>query len=1032
MTRKMSILANALMLGGSVLLLSAASAQNTTGAAQGPCDIYAAAGTPCVTAHSSVRALRAAYRGPLYQVKRESDGRTLDIGILPASRTADAAAQDRFCVNTLCYITRIYDQSGKGNHLYQAPPGPLYPGPDKGAFDASPIADMAPITIAGGRKAYGVYIMPGMGFRNNNARDLPINDEPAGIHAVVDGKHYSNGCCFNYGNASTNGLAVGTGTMESVYFGTSSGWGSGSGTGPWIMSDMEAGLFSGYNARVNEANPTIDWRFVTGMFGGGGRNYWELRGGNAQEGPMKTFYAGVRPGSKENDSYFPMHKKGAIQMGNGGDNGNGSAGTFYEGVMTAGHPTEAAFDAVQANIVAARYGVERLALSRLTSFTPGAVKEVTATFTNTTGAVLNGLRLAVALPSGWSARAQGAADFASVAPGQSVRAAFLVTAPQGLGAGFATLRATWNGGADTMQQRVRSAPPVKINEVRFASGGNATNQFVELYNASKLPVDISRWTLVNTQTFFAPLPLATIPAGTTLAPNAYYLLGLASSGLAAPAAQGAATLNVRSTNGFAAGQQVTIGGETRTIKSVGTAATVPTTIFIPVSTGPWLTVAAGATNIPVANATGFVVGQKMGIDAGGRHEIVTVTAVGKAGVQTTTATATKAGETVIRVVNAGNITVGDTLNVGTGQRLDMVKVVAIGATAGDGTPVTLAAPLKHDNIQGVDVAGPGTGISFTPALKFAHTSGDAVQALGSGITLDRGLSRAQAHNTPIVNAAVKTDGYQGPAPQQWFGGNLSIRGGAISLHDPSGRVLVDGIVYGSQQGNSSASGAVTRPDIATLEGVQHQGGCIAVIPGAGSGPSAPATALAASAPGAPDRSIGRFPDGADADSLCTDFVVQPATTVPQGSAAGATIIKVAAVAGFAPGQVVSIGAEGAQENATIAAVGTPGSTVASAAVEAGATVIPVAGAMGFTAGQAITVGNGANAEGAVIALTQGGRGGARITVAKPLSRGHASGTLVSGSGITLTAPLSRTHAAGAPVGAEAPTPGAANRYTRAR
>ena len=185
------------------------------------------------------------------------------------------------------------------------------------AFDTQPIADMAPITIGGGHKAYGVYIMPGMGFRNNNARDLPIDDEPAGIHAVVDGDHYSNGCCFNYGNASTNGLAVGTGTMESVYFGTSTGWGSGSGTGPWIMSDMEAGLFSGYNARVNEANPTITWRFVTGVFGGGGRNFWELKGGNAQQGGLQTFYAGVRPGSRENSAYYPMHKKGAIQMGNG-------------------------------------------------------------------------------------------------------------------------------------------------------------------------------------------------------------------------------------------------------------------------------------------------------------------------------------------------------------------------------------------------------------------------------------------------------------------------------------------------------------------------------------------------------------------------------------------------------------------------------------------------------------------------------------------------------------------------------------------
>jgi hypothetical protein len=62
---------------------------------QGPCDIYAAAGTPCVTAHSTVRSLSSRYGGPLYQVKR-ADGRLLDIGVI-AGGFADAAAQDRFC-----------------------------------------------------------------------------------------------------------------------------------------------------------------------------------------------------------------------------------------------------------------------------------------------------------------------------------------------------------------------------------------------------------------------------------------------------------------------------------------------------------------------------------------------------------------------------------------------------------------------------------------------------------------------------------------------------------------------------------------------------------------------------------------------------------------------------------------------------------------------------------------------------------------------------------------------------------------------
>ncbi len=36
--------------------------------------------------------------------------------------------------------------------------------------------------------------------------------------------------------------------------------------------------------------------------------------------------------------YNPMHKQGAIILGIGGDNSKGSAGTFYEGVMTSGYP----------------------------------------------------------------------------------------------------------------------------------------------------------------------------------------------------------------------------------------------------------------------------------------------------------------------------------------------------------------------------------------------------------------------------------------------------------------------------------------------------------------------------------------------------------------------------------------------------------------------------------------------------------------------------------------------------------------------
>src|SRR4051812_28328104 len=275
-------------------------------APQGPCDIYAAAGTPCVAAHSTTRALYAAYAGPLYQVTRHSDGASLDVGVVPAAGGyANAAAQDAFCADTFCVISRIYDQSGKTTHLYQAPAGPRFPGPAKGGFDTQPIADMAPVAIAG-HKVYGVYIMSGMGFRNNDATGLAIDDEPEGIYYVIDGTHYDSGCCFDYGNGSTNGRAVGTGTMETTYFGTATAWGRGAGSGPWIMSDMEAGLFSGYDAKVNAGDPTVDsWRFVTPRGKGGGGEKRGVGGGHTPAGGAGGVFKSGSPGAPGEKAPLP-------------------------------------------------------------------------------------------------------------------------------------------------------------------------------------------------------------------------------------------------------------------------------------------------------------------------------------------------------------------------------------------------------------------------------------------------------------------------------------------------------------------------------------------------------------------------------------------------------------------------------------------------------------------------------------------------------------------------------------------------------
>ena len=168
-------------------------------------------------------------------------------------------------------------------------------------------------------------------------------------YAVLHGRHFNDRCCFDYGNAEVDALDHGAGTMEAVYWGNVTGWGRGAGAGPWVMADLEDGLWAG-DEQVNPDNTPIDADFVTAMCKGrpGG---FVLKGGDAQSGPLRTLYDGGRP-----DGYDPMQKQGAIILGIGGDNSNWAVGTFFEGAMASGFASDATDDAIQANIVAAGYG----------------------------------------------------------------------------------------------------------------------------------------------------------------------------------------------------------------------------------------------------------------------------------------------------------------------------------------------------------------------------------------------------------------------------------------------------------------------------------------------------------------------------------------------------------------------------------------------------------------------------------------------------------------------------------------------------
>ena len=296
-----------------------------------------------MAAHSTTRALYAAYSGPLYQVRRSSDNATTNISPLSAGGVANAATQDSFCSGTSCVITEIFDQSGNGNNLTDAPGGGAAGGPD-GLANAT----AAQVTV-GGHKAYGVFIAPGDGYRDDNTRNIVTGNNSESEYAIFDGTHFNGGCCFDYGNAETNNNDDGAGTMEAIYFGNIKVWGFGSGNGPWIMADMENGLFSGTAVHLNSNDPTTNFRFTTAMIEGG-QNQWAILGGNAQSGGLATDFSGVRP-----SGYNPMKKQGAIILGIGGDNSKGADGTFYEGVMTNGYASASTEAAVQANIVAAGY-----------------------------------------------------------------------------------------------------------------------------------------------------------------------------------------------------------------------------------------------------------------------------------------------------------------------------------------------------------------------------------------------------------------------------------------------------------------------------------------------------------------------------------------------------------------------------------------------------------------------------------------------------------------------------------------------------
>jgi len=1104
--RFLAILALAFTLPVATLMLismSVAEHSTTSARPEGPCDIYAAAGNPCVGAHSSTRALYASYNGPLYQVMRQSDGKTLDIGVFQPGEGdpggyADAAAQDAFCANTYCWITTLYDQSGKGNHLVQAPRGG-FGGPAMGGFNNLPLADAAPVTIMG-HKVYGIFIAPGMGLRWNDVKGTAVDDQAEGQYWVINGHHYNNGCCYDYGNAETDSRDDGDGTMETTYYGNANYWYRGKDAGPWIMTDQENNLVGCVNESPDDKYcvdlESVTWRFVMAT-ADGEPHHWRSMGGDAQQGDLKVMFDGPRI-KNDRSSYDPMRKQGAILLGNGGDNSNGSQGTFYEGAMTAPgtFPTQETNQKIQANIVAAEYDVQRVSVAPanaaetspgLQTFSPLTSQNTTVTFTNTTGAPLNDLILSIDLPKGWKSLVLNSKETSKnftevVAPGASVNATFTVTSGAEAFNGDIVGKASWTNKNKKIQseisvEKVRNVNPVKINEFRISDGSinNSTNSFIELYNAGESEVDISNWTLTHHQTQIPVFSSVKISDGTRLAAHSFYLFGLSTSGLAVPAKKGESTIYVRSTTGMSEGDMIEIGTgsvvEKRKIVSITnppvpaeqpanpfrrrSSPGTPTTVWQPLPDGPVITIPTGSNNIPVTSIDGFELGQKMAIGYGAtyptiakaieKYEVVTITKIGKPGTQAWLSMDAKPGDTNIKVSSVENISVGDKIRLdieSEGHGIETVTVKNVGTKSvrstfdsplkeneDSGTGLELEAPLKFAHSSNMPFSVRGTGISFEPATAFDHSSNEPVLPLCFSIVLDQALTGNHDIDAVVNDPKVTTAGYQGTnVPDRWFGGPaLSSSAGNMMLRDAVGNV-VDGLNYGglvdpwAAEGYQAKSGA-------------GENGCFVPSPVAGRGFRwwLPQTNSL------PNKSAGRYPDGSDTDSNCSDFRIQNTTTQVTSSKAGSNNIKVSSVADFSIGQKIIIGAGESTETAIIAAIGTPGGTSVGTATKAGTTAIPVGSLEGFSTGQTVIIDDDANGESAVISSFVAGRrrfGGPgtgpidTIKVTLPLVKAHDVGVQVSGSGITFAAPLTKPHNNGTPIASNIPTPGEPNQYIR--
>ncbi|WP_445519757.1 arabinofuranosidase catalytic domain-containing protein [Streptomyces sp. NEAU-174] len=298
----------------------------------------------------TTRALFASYNGPLYQIQRSSDHSYRDIAVFSAGGYADAASQVSFCSGTSCTITKIYDQTTEHNDL-PISWGGFWKGPGPGGSDIGADAMALPVTAAG-HQVFGVKVKQGVGYRIDHAKGVATGSQPEGIYMVTS-SNYTNQLLLRLRQRGELPHRHRQRHHERHLLGQR-----------LLVQRVHRQRPVG-RSRSGERHAPHQHRLQQGpqqhrcalpvrQRVAEEQRHQQLHPqyGNGASGGLTTTFSGPLPGG-----YSPMKLDSSVLLGTGGDNSVSGTGEFFEGAMTAGYPSDATENAVQAAITAAGYGV---------------------------------------------------------------------------------------------------------------------------------------------------------------------------------------------------------------------------------------------------------------------------------------------------------------------------------------------------------------------------------------------------------------------------------------------------------------------------------------------------------------------------------------------------------------------------------------------------------------------------------------------------------------------------------------------------